>query len=67
MMMHMQVGVLIHIHILILMYDALFSVFQSISAAKAVSWQELYWVVCHCLPSSGEVRNLEFGLGADDS
>ena len=33
----------------ILMYQALL---KSIGVAKAVSWQGLYCLVCHCLPSS---------------
>ena len=43
--------------ILILMYHTLL---QSVGAAEAVSWQGLYWMVCHCLPSSSWGRNLKF-------
>ena len=39
---------------------------QNITAAKAVYSQGLWWVVCHCLPSS-QSSNLEFGQGARDS
>ena len=33
---------------------------QSVGAAKAVSWQGLYWVVCQCLRSSCWAGILEF-------
>ena len=33
---------------LLLMYHALL---RSVSTIEAVSWQGLYWVVCHCVPS----------------
>ena len=38
----------VHHVLIILMYHILL---QNVGAPEAVSWQGLYWVVCHCLRS----------------
>ena len=39
------------IHVFFYYYFDILSAFQGVGSAEAVSWEGLYWVVCHCLPA----------------